>query len=240
MKVVSDEGVSGASSRRVRDLADAWCDPVAAALGLAVPATITVHVHSALGVSWTMGHTIHLYEGPSGTADVDQLSHELVHTIAGLSPCRFLAEGLAVDIASLLGFGAPCFPCWESKPDMWAAALLRQQRWSPPLIAPIVTGAQAISHNGGIISSAHVENAWRVYVVAGSFTGFLFEHLDRQAFWAGYHRGACWADLDELGSLESSWLAALPEQIGNAERRRMVRSLDLSHRQAHWLSELGK
>lgn len=202
----------------LEQLAARWGLEVARALDLPPPTQPQLQVHEAAGISRVEGGVIHLHHTPDGRVDVDRMPHELVHLIAGLSPSRFLSEGLAVHIAAQLPLGEPCWPAFRLAPDLWVTELRRRRKL--PSIAELFRGAQSLR-----LASADPGTAWRLYVIAGSFVGRLFQHMPRGDFWEGYGSRAAWPEEGRLVELEAAWLASLPEELDANARTLLAASV---------------
>ena len=232
--VVEEGGWPGApagadTAGAVADRASEWAGAVAAHLGRPVPETVGVVLHPSPGVAWTQGTTVHLYQGTDGGVDLGQLPHELVHVVAGMSPSRFLSEGLAVHVAARVGLGAPCWPCYRLAPELWLAHLRRRR--ALPALEELIGEAQPLRLRDGGLGPEARRRAWELYVVAGAFTGFLFETMERTRFWAGYSAGAAWRDGTELVVLRDRWLRWLPAGLDDAAAALLAASLDDSRRE---------
>jgi len=211
--------------------ARAWCSAVAEILGLEAPKQATIIVHDEPGVARTEGQRIHLYGRPEGGVDVDQLPHELVHLVAGVSPTRFVSEGLAVHVAAELGLGQPCWPSYLLKPTTWVVAQ-RLRGVEPPTLDELIDRSQSLSVTAAMrVGPKAVEAAWTLYIAAGAFVGHLFESLPRDEFWEGYRRGGFWSDAKHLTTLEQGWLAALPAGLDPGDEALLADSLACSRRQ---------
>lgn len=215
----------GAHADRVVPLVRQWCATVAGFLDLAPPRRLALHVHDRAGVSCVKEGRLHLYQRPTGVArpDIPQLPHELVHMVAGLSPSRFLSEGLAVFVADRLRLDEPCWPTYRLSPDLWVAET-RQHRALPPL-AVLMAEADALSLTRTAGDPAAAARAWLIYVTAGSFTGYLYATRQRTRFWSGYATGALWDSPEELAALERDWLRQLPMHLDATARQQLTDSL---------------
>lgn len=222
------EVVGPGTTAGIAVLAEEFHAAVAAFLGLPPRRGASVYVHGEPGISRVLGRVVHLYRGPMGEPDVDQLPHELVHLVAGLSPCRLLSEGLAVHCASRLGLAQPCWPSYRLSPDLWVAGL--RTEGSLPSVSEAVAAIQVmhLSHSDGTTA---VRRAAGLYLVAGSFTGHLFRTMERYKFWAGYRSGACWDGPEHLTALETTWLGELPTGLDTVDRQRLAASLDDARQQ---------
>lgn len=209
-----------ASAPELASTADEWCHAIARFLAVDVPSDAAVVVHPSSGVPNVSGRTLHLFCEPDGEADLAQLPHELVHLVVGHSPSRFLAEGLAVHVDAVLRLSRPAWPCYLAAPDLWVVEM-RSRAPVEPLVE-LVAEADAL-HLGVAVVPGRIQRAWRLYVLAGSFTGHLFSRLGPQ-FWAGYRKGACWAGAEDLARLEEEWLDQLPASLGAGDRSLLARS----------------
>ena len=202
----------------VAALADRWCQVVATSLDLPRPVgPISLALHRRPGVARVQGTTIHLFQGLTGEPDTAQLAHELVHLVAGPSPSRFLGEGLAVHIAACVDLAEPCWPCYGAHPDDWVAALL--ERRVPEAVSRLMTTAESVRLGKPDLTAGEFLLGWRLYLVAGSFTGHLFRTLERELFWSGYRRGACWESQARLADLEQRWQASVTSAAAGAHDR---------------------
>lgn len=170
---------------------------------------ISLKIHDRPGVAHVRGNAIHLFQGLQGGPDLSQLPHELVHLVAGPSPSRFLGEGLAVHVAACADLAEPCWPSYGAHPDAWVMELAGRRRPEP--LSTVVAGAETVRLGKPNLTRAEFLGGWRLYLVAGSFTGFLFETLERERFWEGFQKGACWRDDTELEERAREWQAWLPE-----------------------------
>lgn len=216
--------VADSSARELTARAEEWQGKVARFLERPSPDRTVVIIHDAPGIAWTERDTVHLYRTPSSQVDVDQLPHELVHRVAGLSPSRFLSEGLAVHAAAELNLAGSCWPCYRLRPSLWVTHL-RRQGGEVPAVAAVLTAFQTLRLRDPKPDQTGVGGPWTLYVVAGSFVAFLLDSLPAAAFWAGYRRGACWRSAEELQELERQWRAALPDELDPADRQAVRASL---------------
>ncbi len=203
-----------------------WNRRVAGFLGMAAPVNVHVKVHAGRGVPYVQDDAVHLFRDSAGRADIAQLPHELVHLVAGHSPSRFLAEGLAVHVDASLRLGRPAWPCYLSHPDTWVVDLLSRGQLGP--LAPMVAEMTDVRLSAGL-TPERIGQAWRLYVVAGSFVAYL---LSREGgrFWAGYRAGRCWDDEAGLAVLESGWLASLPPTMSPEAVASLAGSRDAASR----------
>lgn len=210
-----------------------WSRRVARFLGLTVPANVHVTVRANRGVPYVQDDTIHLFRDATGRADIAQLPHELVHLVAGHSPSRFLAEGLAVHVEASLRLGRPAWPCYVTHPDTWVVNLRSRGEFAP--LASMVVAMADVRLSEGVTPEL-IEQAWRLYVAAGSFVAYL---LPRQGerFWTGYRAGRCWDDDAGLALLELDWLASLPPTISPHALASLAASRDAALRD---LRETGR
>ncbi len=201
-----------------------WCKRISGYLGKPPPEGARVHVHEAQGIAQVRGSTVHLFRTPEGEPDTSFLPHELVHLVAGPSRSRFLSEGLAVDAAATLRLGEPCWPCYRLSPDEWTIELRRRSLVEP--LPALVECAQSIRLNHPENTTRSLSAAWRLYIVAGSFTGYLFRNLHRNHFWEGYSSGLLWLNTTQLHELEQRWLSQLPPRLTPKVRALLSSSLD--------------
>lgn len=204
-----------------------WASTIAVFLGRPVPDRARVEVHRSAGVPHVKATVVHLFEGAEGQVDVTHLPHELVHLVAGPSPSRFLAEGLAVYVDGLLGLGRPGWPCYRLMPDPWVVYL--RENTLLTALTETVGQIQSVKLRGPDSDGDAVQRAWQLYVVAGSFTGYLLRTLG-DTFWPGYVAGACWQDAQELEQLERAWLSQLCPQLSTEELTSLSASLEDARR----------
>lgn len=216
--------------RRLAGVADGLARRIAADLRRPLAAGAIVEIHDDVGTPFTRGRRVHLFRTASRHIDLRQLPHELVHVVAGLSPQRFLSEGLAVEVASRLSPGR-AWPTFWLTPDEWLACLHSRDVDPPPpseLLGVFATlRLEQIAADG----SSSIVQAATAYIVAGSFVHFRLQSLERAVFWRGYDAGSLWESPDHLCALESAWRKALPHALDSDGRTRLARSLDESRRQ---------
>lgn len=203
-----------------------WCRGVAQFLELAVPEGVGVHVHSTKGVPYVQHNVVHIFLDFEGRPDVAQLPHELVHVVAGHSPSRFLAEGLAVHVDAVLRLGRPAWPCYMANPDLWVVDLRSRANLGP--LAQMMAETTGVRLSGAV-TPERMERAWRLYVVAGSFVGHMFSRLGPR-FWKCYRAGVCWDSDEELAGFETDWLDALPSALGPDEQSLLIGSREAARR----------
>lgn len=222
---LSASGVSATEAEWLSDLADVWALRIAALLGQPLPPAARVLVHPGEGIAHAEPGTVHLFRRAAGDVDTDQLPHELVHVIAGPSPSRFLSEGLAVHIADMSRLGPMCWPAYRLSPDLWITRLDECGR-DLPRLRDAVAAAEGLRLARAVTAGADaIRAAWTIYIMAGSFTGFLMATMPPDAFWRGYRAGACWDDSDTLADLEYVWRGALPRELDAQARADLVASL---------------
>lgn len=226
---------NGAGCEGVTQTASRWCAAVARLLGLAPPPQATLVVHDGDGIAWAQGSTIHLYRHGDGSVNLEQLPHELVHLVAGPSPSRFVAEGLAVHVAAELGLGPPCWPSYRLAPSLWVAAL-RRRRPGLPSITTLIAEAESL-RLAAVTAPDALARAWTLYIVAGSFVGHLFTSsvpappTAGEGFWRLYSDSALWRDALGVARLERDWQDRLSTDLGADGRGRLDASLAMARRQ---------
>jgi hypothetical protein len=194
---------------------------VADFLARPLPEHLVLEVRRRPGISEVRGHTMYLPDDASGYVDLTYVPHEMVHVVAGPSPNRFLAEGIAVYADASLRLGKPCWPCYRLSPDAWAADV--RCRCPATSVEEAIAQTNALGLDWWASGPVEVARAWCLYVTAGSFTGFLFR-LRPESFWEGYARGSCWESSAELAALEQRWREQLPDRLTDRERRLMAAS----------------
>lgn len=223
--VVVESADRGEGSEALCMRAQEWSRAVSAFLALPVLPSLDLHVHAKAGVAWAAAPAVHLYQGSDGCVDLTQLPHELVHVIAGASPSRMMSEGLAVHAAATLGLSETCWPCFRLRPDMWMAHARRLNGGLPNTRAMMEEMQVLRLSTLDLRDPEAVKRSWLLYVAAGSFVGYLFDTMDRAAFWASY-RGADLAVRSQtLRELERGWQAYLPEKLDSDARALLTASL---------------
>lgn len=208
-----DEGATALLSW-VRAKGQHWMPAVCGYLGVAEPAPVLIWLDTGTRLPMTRDHEIRLpaRRGPDGwTTDIDTLPHELVHALAGRSPCDVLNEGLAVHVDARLRLAGPVWPFYHLPLRRWLRALVDEGCYVP--LADLLAGVPM--------------PVTLRYLHAGAYVTYLIDGVGLDAYLQRHRAGQALATGESIQVVERAWLDSLGGPITKAERRQQERSLRL-------------